>query len=128
MTVTLINKSARRQLLELRHPTFYRAVWGYHVQTVRTSELNPKTGNRRTLETKKKSPGTLTLLGGQRIVGLPDDIMLCPDVEKKRRAGLILIAFDASAETGLATASSETTAHAAPEASTTKRRKASDNA
>lgn len=89
MATTLVNMQKRRQLFELKHTTFYRPRWGYRVTLMSVSEHNPKTGEVARREIKKKLPGTLTLLGGARLEGLPDEIAAVPAIRDAVRAGRV---------------------------------------
>lgn len=97
MATTLVNMEKRRQLIELSHQTFYRPRWGYRVTLVKTSEHNPRTGSMGYREVKKKLPGTLTLLGGKSLKGLPDDIAAVPAVRAAVKAGKIRIVREGDA-------------------------------
>lgn len=87
MSTTIINVSKRRKIISLDHPAFYSGRYGFRRRVIRTSDLNPKTGVRGVLEQRKGTPGTLTLLAGQRLEGLPDAIVGVPDVKRLRAAG-----------------------------------------
>jgi len=89
MATTLVNMQRRRQLFELRHPVFFRPRWGYAVTTIRVSEHNPRTGEVGFREVKRKLSGTLTLLGGDSIADLPDEIASVPAIRDAVRAGKV---------------------------------------
>lgn len=98
MSTTIINVSKRRRIISLDHPAFYSRRYGFRRRVIRTSDHNPKTGVRGVLEQRKGTPGTLTLLVGQRLEGLPDAIAGVPDVKRLRAAGFIRLEVVADAK------------------------------
>ena len=96
--ITLENTKRQSFPIELRHPAFYRAGWGYRRGTVHVVDQNPRTGEKQAREIKKMFPGTLTLLGRNprrpwrnRIKDLPDEILLVPDVARLRKKGWVKV-------------------------------------
>lgn len=119
MATTLVNLQRRRQLFELRHPVFYRRRWGYAVRLMRVTEHNPRTGEIGFREVKRKHPGTLTLLGGASIDGLPDEIRSVPAIRDAVRAGKVKLTDTKAAP--------KTAAKTAPKASPKPRRRRGGN-
>lgn len=91
MATTVENLGRRPVVIELDHQTFRKSAYGYRKHDVRTTELNAKVGTYVKRKHDKFLPGTLTLLGGEKKSGLPDDIIRVPDVQAHRRNGRIRI-------------------------------------
>lgn len=68
-TVTLINRSKTMQVIVLDHPIFRDKKWGYKVTSAVAIDVG-KGGNR----VRRAMPGSLTLMPGGRVQGLPPAI------------------------------------------------------
>lgn len=111
MAKTLINRSRRRMVFQLAHPAFMKKRWGYQVLNIRTHDLNPRTGAVGIREQRKGFSGSLTLLKGQVLTGLPDAIAAVPDVARAVRCGAVVLRDTSEVEVQAA-ASAEATAQA----------------
>jgi hypothetical protein len=101
MTYTMVNRTRRRLIIRLDHPAFQRRKFGFQRRVIRTIDLNPRTGERGVKEHRKALNGSLTLLKGERITGLPREIAAIPQVRKLRKKGdieLIEVAEKSDAE------------------------------
>ncbi|HJT90380.1 MAG TPA: hypothetical protein VJ777_00310 [Mycobacterium sp.] len=76
-TVTLVNKSRTMQVIVLDHPVFRDKKWGYKVTNA--------VGGEGTMQ-RRATPGSLTLMPGGRIEGLP------PAIEKVTQVAALLTA------------------------------------
>lgn len=89
MTYTMKNRTRRRLIIRLNHPAFQRRRFGFQRRVIRTIDLNPRTGEKGVKEQRKALNGSITLLKGGEITGLPREIAAIPEVRKLRKAGKI---------------------------------------
>jgi hypothetical protein len=72
-TVTLINRSRTAHVIVLDHPAFRDKKWGYRVSNAVVID-DSATGLRSERSVRRALPGSLTLMPGARIEGLPPAI------------------------------------------------------
>jgi hypothetical protein len=76
--VTLVNKSRVTHVIVLDHDAFRTTRFGFEVKTLDFADV--RDGTRGTRKVRRATPGSLTLLPGASIEGLPPEIRQVPQV------------------------------------------------
>jgi hypothetical protein len=101
MSATLKNKSRQTVVLVLDHPTFATKAHGWQRTTAKFASVDAS-GNRTVTEVRRSYPGSLTLLGGQEISGLPAAVAFCAQMPELLANGTL--AFTLQDDAPVATA------------------------